>query len=171
MSWYEVADDRNLPAAALGEDSGTGWRLRARHRLHEPGMPVERASDGDIVAVLSACCSTPDRLIVLLMARARLRGGEVLGLRRSDVHLLADSRELGCEIGRPHLHVARREDNPNRAIAKSRRQRAVPVDFLVVQALDSYEFERMRVRARGWRSQPRSSTPALRLPGRHRPCP
>jgi integrase/recombinase XerD len=144
---YEVADDRDLPAAARGEDGGTGWRLRARHRMHEPGSVVDRASDSDIVAVLSACCSARDRLVVLLMARAGLRRGEVLGLRRSDVHLLAASRELGCDIARPHLHVVRREGNPNGAVAKSRRQRAVPLDFLVVQAFDSYEFERMRVPA------------------------
>ena len=97
--------------------------------------------------VLGACGSARDRLIVLLMVRAGLRRGEVLGLRRSDVHLLADSRQLGCGITRPHLHVVRREDNPNGAIAKSRRQRAVPLDFLTVQAFDTYEFERMAVPA------------------------
>jgi integrase/recombinase XerD len=142
---YEVADDRDLPAAVRGEDTGTGWRLRARHRLHEPVRPVDRAADADIVAVLGACRSARDRLIVLLMARAGLRRGEVLGLRRGDVHLLADSRALGCEVERAHLHVVRREDNPNGAIAKSRWQRAVPLDFLAVQAFDAYEFERMRV--------------------------
>jgi integrase/recombinase XerD len=144
---YEVADDRDLPAAARPEDGGTGWRMRARHRLHEPAAPVHRAADGDIVAVLRACRSARDKLIVLLMARAGLRRGEVLGLRRSDVHLLADSRGLGCGIIRPHLHVVRREDNPNGAIAKSRRQRAVPLDFLTVQAFDTYQFERMTVPA------------------------
>ena len=41
--------------------------------------------------------------------------------------------------------MIRREDNPNGAWAKSRRQRAVPLDFLTVQAFDTYEFERMRV--------------------------
>ncbi len=121
------------------------WRMRARHRLHEPERPVDRAADADIVAVLGACCSARDRLIVLLMARAGLRRAEVLGLRRSDVHLLADSRALGCEVARAHLHVVRREDNPNGAVAKSRRQRAVPLDFVTVQAFDTYEFERMRV--------------------------
>ena len=125
---YETADDRDLPAVARPEDGGTGWRMRVRHRLHEPVTPVGRAADGDIVAVLAACRSARDKLIVLLMARAGLRRGEVLGLRRHDVHLLADSRELGCGIIRPHLHVVRRDDNPNRAIAKSRRQRAVPLD-------------------------------------------
>ena len=144
---FEVADDVDLPEAARGEDGSTGWRVRARHRLREPERLVDRAADADIVAVLRGCCSARDRLIVLLMARAGLRRGEVLGLRRSDVHLLADSRGLGCEVARAHLHVVRRPDNPNGAVAKSRRQRAVPLDFLVVQAFDSYELERMRVPA------------------------
>jgi len=142
---YEVADDRDLPEQACGEDGSMSWRLRARHRRHEPETPVERASDEAIVALLRACRSARDRLIVLLMARAGLRRAEVLGLRRSDVHLLLDSRVLGCEVTRAHLHVVRREDNPNGAVAKSRRQRIVPLDFVTVQAFDTYEFERMRV--------------------------
>ena len=142
---YEVAAERDLPEQARGEDGRMAWRMRARHRLHEPETPVERAGDGDIVALLRACRSARDRLIVLLMARAGLRRGEVCGLRRGDVHLLADSRSLGCRVARAHLHVVRREDNPNGAWAKSRRQRSVPLDFLTVQALDTYEFERMRV--------------------------
>lgn len=144
---YEVADDRGLPGTGRPDEGGTGWRMRARHRLHEPETAVDRASDEDVVAVLRACRSARDRLIVLLMARAGLRRGEVLGLRRGDVHLLADSRALGCPVLRPHLHVVRRPDNPNRAVAKSRRQRAVPLDFLTVQAFDTYEFERMAVEA------------------------
>ncbi len=142
---YEVAGDRDLPEQARDADGRMDWRLRARHRLHEAEAPVDRASDAQIVALLKSCRSARDRLIVLLMARAGLRRGEVCGLRRSDVHLLADSRPLGCEVARAHLHVIRREDNPNGAWAKSRRQRAVPLDFLTVQAFDTYEFERMRV--------------------------
>ena len=142
---YEVADDRDLPEAARGEEARMSWRLRARHRLPEPERPVDRAGDADIVALLGACRSARDRLIVLLMARAGLRRGELCGLRRSDVHLLNDSRLLGCEIARAHLHVVRRDDNPNGAWAKSRRQRVVPLDFLIVQAFDTYVFERMGV--------------------------
>jgi integrase/recombinase XerD len=142
---YEVADDRDLPGAARGEDGQMGWRMRARHRVHEPQVPVDRASDEQVVALLRACLSARDRLIVLLMARAGLRRGELCGLRRSDVHLLADSRPLGCAIARAHLHVVRRDDNPNGAWAKSRRQRVVPLDFLTVRASDTYALERMAV--------------------------
>jgi integrase len=107
---------------------------------------VDRISDADIVALLLACRSARDRLIVLLMARAGLRRGELCGLRRNDVHVLLDSRVLGCDVERAHLHVMRR-DNPNGAWAKSRRQRTVPLDFLAVLALDAYADERAGVTA------------------------
>ena len=142
---YEVADDRDLPEQARREDGSMVWRMRARHRLREPETAVDRASDEEIVAVLRACRSARDRLIVLLLARAGLRRGELCGLRRGDVHLLVDARMLGCEVARAHLHVVRRENNPNGAWAKSRRGRVVPLDFLVVQAFDTYELERMTV--------------------------
>lgn len=58
-------------------------------RAGEAGGPT---SDADIVALLEACRSSRDALIVLPMARAGLSHSEVCGLRRSDVHLLADSR-------------------------------------------------------------------------------
>jgi len=144
---YEVADDRDLPDAARGEDGTMAWRMRTRHRLRETETPVDRAGDAEIVALLRACRSARDRLIVLVMARAGLRRGEVCGLRRGDVHLLGDSRRLGCEVARAHLHVVRREDNLNGAWAKSRRQRVVPLDFVTVQSFDTYEFERMGVPA------------------------
>jgi integrase/recombinase XerD len=138
---YDVADARDLPVEAQGEDTSLVYQMAARHRLAEEDRPVDRASDGEVVALLRACRSARDRLIVLLMARAGLRRGEVCGLRREDMHLLADSRDLGCPIDGSHLHVVRRS-NVNGAWAKSRRSRAVPADFLVVQAADAYAFER-----------------------------
>jgi integrase/recombinase XerD len=143
---YELGDGRDLPEQARGEEPSMAWRMRARHRLHEPDAGVDRASDAEIVALLRACRSARDRLIVLLMSRAGLRRGEACGLRRSDVHLLPDSRPLGCPVPRAHLHVVRR-DNPNGAWAKSRRQRVVPLDFLGVMAFDTYELERAAVPA------------------------
>ena len=141
---YEIADDRDLPAEARGEEGRMVRRLRARHRLREDERPVDRASDAEITALLRSCRSARDRLVVLLMARAGLRRGELCGLRRCDIHLLPDARALGCEVPGAHLHVVRR-DNPNGAWAKSRRQRTVPLDFVTVQAFDAYEFERLAV--------------------------
>jgi site-specific recombinase XerD len=59
---------------------------------------------------------------------------------------LPDNRSLGCDIEGAHLHVVRR-DNVNGAWAKSRYTRAVPTDFLVVQAIDQYLLERQRCQA------------------------
>ena len=109
--------------------------------------PVERASDEADRRVLRACRSARDRLIVLLMARAGLRRGELCGLRRGDVHLLPDSRALGCAVARAHLHVVRRGTTRTGRGRSPAGSASVPLDFLVVQAFDTYEFERMRVRA------------------------
>ena len=143
---YDVADTRDLPSAARGEDRGPRQRLAARHRLKEPQRPVTRLADAEIVAMLEATRSARDKVILLLMARAGLRRGEVVGLRREDMHLLLDNAVLGCRIEGSHLHVVPRE-NSNGARAKSRRARQVPLDRLVVQALDLYAGERAACRA------------------------
>ena len=67
---YELAEERDLPEQARGEDARMAWRMRARHRLREPDTDVDRAGDEQIVALLRGCRSARDRLIVLLMARA-----------------------------------------------------------------------------------------------------
>ncbi len=138
---FEVADTRSLPLEAQGEGTALRYRMRARHQVKEPDTAVDRASDEEIVALLGACLSARDRLTVLLLSRAGLRRSEAAGLRRSDLHLLPDNRALGCEVEGAHLHVIRRE-NVNGAWAKSRHVRAVPLDFLVVQAADDYQVER-----------------------------
>ncbi|MGX1135692.1 hypothetical protein RKD49_007882 [Streptomyces glaucescens] len=102
---------------------------------------MNRASDEDIVALLHACRSARDRLIVLLVARVGLRVGQLAGLRRCDAHLMVDSRILGCDVEGPHLHVVRRQ-NPNAAWSRSRSSVWFRVDFLVVQAFDQYVYER-----------------------------
>lgn len=138
---YDLADSRDLPVQAQSEEGGLFYRLRARHRLSEPENLVNRATDEEIVALLGACRSARDRLVVLLLSRVGLRRGEAVGLRRGDVHLLPDNRGSGCAVDGAHVHVVRR-DNVNGAWAKSRCSRAVPVDFLVVQAVDQYVVER-----------------------------
>jgi integrase/recombinase XerD len=138
---YELADSRSLPAEARGEDGAWKLRMRPRHRLREPSVRPERASDEDAVALLRACKSARDRLLVLMLCRAGLRRSEAVGLRREDIHFLLDSTALGCSFPGSHLHVVRRE-NINAAWAKSRHSRVVPVDRLLVRAHDQYVLER-----------------------------
>ena len=59
---YELASERDLPERAQREDGRMSWRMRARHRLHEPETAVDRARDAEIVALLGACRSARDRL-------------------------------------------------------------------------------------------------------------
>ena len=133
---FEVADDRSLPAEARGEGLVQS-RLRPRHRLREPERTVEAVSDEEVLELLRACRNGRDRFIVLALWRMGLRRGELAGLRREDVHFVPDATRLGCGVKGPHVHV-RRRDNANGAAAKSRRSRAVPADWLVVQAYDQY---------------------------------
>jgi len=134
---YELAGSRDLPAEARGEDGAWRSRMKARHRVPTVRQRPGRASDEDVLALLRACRSARDRLLVLLLARVGLRRGEVVGLRREDIHFRVDSSALGCSFPGSHLHVVRRQ-NTNGAWAKSRHSRTVPADFLVVQAYDQY---------------------------------
>jgi integrase/recombinase XerD len=70
-----------------------------------------------------------------------LRIGEALGLRRCDMHLLPDSRGLGCPVVGAHVHVRHRA-NPNGALAKSRFPRMVPASDAVLSAYAGYQHER-----------------------------
>jgi integrase/recombinase XerD len=143
---YDIADDRHLPVDVRGEESALRYVARPRHRLSEPEAMVDRASDAEVLGLLRACRSPRDRFIVIAMARAGLRRGELAGLRREDVHFLADATGLGCSVRNAHLHV-RRRDNPNGAWAKSRRTRAIPADDLLVLAYDTYWFQRDQCRS------------------------
>ncbi|MER6573825.1 site-specific integrase [Streptomyces sp. NPDC001093] len=145
---YELADSRDLPAEAQGENGGLFYRLRPVHSLREPETQVDRAEDAELVAMFAACRNARDRLSALPVGRVGLRRGQVAGLRRSDVHLLPDSRALGCDYQGAHVHVRRRE-NGNGAWSKSRQAWVAPLDFLVVSAFDLYYEERNRLLGSG----------------------
>jgi integrase/recombinase XerD len=95
---YELTHSRSLPAEARGEDGAWQLRMRARHHVQVPKTRVSRASDEEAVALLRACRSARDRLLVLVLCRAGLRRSEAVGLRREDIHFLPDSSGLGCDF-------------------------------------------------------------------------
>jgi integrase/recombinase XerD len=143
---YELSDDRWLPDEVRGENATPRAFARARHRLPQPERRADRATNDEVVALVTACRSARDRFIVLALARG-LRRGELVSLRREDVHFVLDASGLGCDVAREHLHIVRRDVSPRRAFAKSRRARILPVDALLVQAWDAYWWERAACRA------------------------
>ncbi|MGA5550985.1 tyrosine-type recombinase/integrase [Streptomyces pseudogriseolus] len=96
-----------------------------RFQDSEPGH--EDLSPEQIRRMIANTPRARDRFLIALLAGTGLRIGEALGLRQEDLHFLASSRSLGCPVQGPHLHVRRRTDNPNRAPAKSRHPRYLPV--------------------------------------------
>jgi len=141
---YEVADDRYLPAELRPEGGGLRYRARPRHRLRPRQKPqATAASQAEWEALLEAATSWRDRFVLVLLWFGALRIGEAMGLRRCDLHFMASSTSLGCSVPGPHLHVVHRENNPNRASAKSRDDRTVPVGTWVLAYYDRYLEERL----------------------------
>jgi hypothetical protein len=67
---------------------------------------------------------------------------ELCGLRLSDLHFVASAAHLGCKAAGSHLHVVRREDNENGALAKSIYPPVMPVARDLVWAYNVYRAER-----------------------------
>ncbi|MDT7847859.1 tyrosine-type recombinase/integrase [Streptomyces justiciae] len=86
-----------------------------------------------------------DKFLIALLAATGLRIGEALGLHRCDLHFLASSHMYGCALSGPHLHVHRRLDNPNHALAKSPRSRSIPTTPELVSLYTDYQHERDQV--------------------------
>ena len=129
------------PGFDLGE-SGQHRMVRARALKARAQTPFPEALTPDQTEQVLRCCRRPrERFIVVLLRDAGLRIGEALGLRRSDMHLLPDSRSLACTVLGAHVHVRHRA-NPNGALAKSRFPRTVPASDAVLDAYADYQYER-----------------------------
>jgi integrase len=140
-----LSEPRWVLFAPPGFDAGESGQFRTvrarvlKARAHTP-FP-EALTDEQVEAVL-ACCRRPrDHFMVVLLRDSGLRIGEALGLRRADMHLLPDSRGLGCTVVGAHVHVRHRA-NPNGALAKSRFPRTVPASDAVLAAYADYQHER-----------------------------
>jgi site-specific recombinase XerD len=93
-------------------------------------------------ALVDACSNMRDRFVVEALYATGLRVAELCGLHLSDLHFVPSAVHLGCKVSGPHLHVVRREDNENGALAKSIWPRAIPVTKALVMCHDAYRFER-----------------------------
>lgn len=140
-----LSEPRWLRFVPPGFDTGERGQfrtVRAREIKARAETPFPEAITPEQAKAVLACCRRPrETFMVRLMHDMGLRIGEVLGLRREDMHLLSDSRSLGCAVIGPHVHV-RHRSNPNGALAKSRFPRTVPTSEAVLAAYTDYQFER-----------------------------
>ncbi|MGH3609931.1 MAG: tyrosine-type recombinase/integrase, partial [Pseudonocardiaceae bacterium] len=121
---------------------------RPVHTLRRSGeSEPQTATLEEYAAMMAAPGGVRDKFLISLLALTGLRIGQALGLRRSDLHLMENSRAVGCSVQGPHLHVVRREDNENLALSKRRRELVVPVHPAVVGVYAAYCADRDRTPA------------------------
>jgi integrase len=136
---------RFTPPGFDAGESGQFRTVRARALKARAEMAFPEAFTVEQAERVVACCRKPrERFMVTLLRDGGLRIGEALGLRRSDLHLLPDSRRVGCTVVGAHVHVRHRA-NPNGALAKSRFARTVPTSQAVLAACADYQFKRAEI--------------------------
>jgi integrase/recombinase XerD len=118
---------RHLPAGFDPGETGNRIVQRSMLRMKAPARAPRFLTADQQAAIVAATRNLRDRFLVELLFTTGLRIGEACGLHRADMHFLPNSHALGCRFSGPHLHVERREDNSNGALAKSLLPRTIPV--------------------------------------------
>ena len=115
-------------------------RRVVRRRTFE--RPPATLTGEQVDALVEECSNMRDRFIVEALYATGLRVAELCGLHLADLHFVPTATHLGCRAAGAHLHVVRRLDNENGALAKSAWPRVVPVTRSLVTCHDAYRFER-----------------------------
>jgi site-specific recombinase XerD len=133
---------RFLPPGYDAGENGQFRTVRARALKARAHTTFPEALTAEQIEEILGYCRRPREAFLLILLRdTGLRIGETLGLRRCDMHLLPDSRTLGCSVLGAHVHVRHRA-NPNGALAKSRFPRTVPASDSVLASYADYQYER-----------------------------
>jgi site-specific recombinase XerD len=133
-----------------GKEAGEDGQFRTvKTKILKLPEPVEEAVEyltpEEADQLFQVATRARDRFLVALLGCTGERISEALGLRRQDMHLLSDSRMLGCRVEGPHIHVRRRANNANGALAKSRFARVIPVTEDLAGLYADYQLERDEV--------------------------
>lgn len=112
--------------------------VRRRRVVRAPSM----LNAVQVELLVGACRNSRDRFVVEALYATGLRVAELCGLRLSDLHFVPSAAHLGCQVSGAHLHVVRRDDNDNGALAKSFFPRVVPVARELVWSYNAYRAER-----------------------------
>ncbi len=135
------------PGWDRGERTGRPVVDRRVVRRRRAERPPATLSAGQVGAVVDVCDNVRDRFVVEAFYATGLRVAELCGLHLADLHLVPTAAHLGCPVSSAHLHVIRREDNENKALAKSIWPRVVPVTTGLVRCHNAYRTARDRVPA------------------------
>jgi integrase/recombinase XerD len=142
----KLHEPRYLRYLPPGYDPGEDDQFRTvRSRMLSfvvPETPFEFLEPERVEDLVAAAANPRDRFLVGLIGMTGMRIGEALGLHRADMHFLTGSRVLGCSVPGPHVHVRRRADNTNGALAKSRFPRSIPVPEEAVTLYADYAHVR-----------------------------
>lgn len=145
----QLSEQKYLSYLPPGYDPGEDGQFRT---VRAKAIKFEVAVEGyawlnpeQFAKVIGLTRRARDRFLVALLGGTGIRIGEALGLRREDMHLLSNSSALGCQISGPHVHVRRRQENSNGALAKARMPRWIPVTAELVTYYADYCFERDQV--------------------------
>jgi integrase/recombinase XerD len=103
---------------------------RSRLRVRQPEMLPKTLSPGEVQQLLDACARRRDRFLLALLYDTGLRIGQALGLRHEDFR----SWELSVVV-RP------RNDNANRARAKTHKEHVIAITAELVELHSAYMFE------------------------------
>src|SRR6266511_2227196 len=125
-------------------EAGVAERLSEPRWLRFTPPGFDAGESGRFRTVLARCRRPREQFMVILLLDTGVRIGEALGLRRADMHLLPDSRGLGCTVVGAHVHVRHRV-NPNGALAKSRFPRIVPASDAVLASYADCQYERAEI--------------------------
>ena len=87
--------------------------------------------------MLAAPGALRDKLLICLLGLGGIRVEEAVTLRRGQMHLMESSRELGCPVPGPHLHVRGKGD----------RMRWVPANPYLVAVYGAHMVERSAIAA------------------------
>ena len=125
-----------------GERTGRPVVQRRRVRRRRADKPPATLTRDEVGALVDACCNVRDRFVVEALFATGHAGRGAVWAAPVGFASGALSTHLGCKVAGAHLHVVRREDNENGALAKSVWPRVMPVSKPLVWCHDAYRAER-----------------------------
>ncbi|MEW2623589.1 hypothetical protein [Streptomyces sp. NPDC048106] len=137
-----------VPARSDGGTVAVRPRIRVDSRPSHASARPPAATHDEFAGVLGAAQTTRDRCMVALMACCALRVGQLVSLKREDIHFVPVGRTVpGCSyLQGPHLHLRKRGGHPKGAANKNRGTVILPVPSPVEMLYADWLRERIGIR-------------------------